>query len=828
MDMQWIILKVIAGDFESGFSVALDVETQQGGRNLVQQKDFYARLPPFLGESEPPLGFAQLYERWVGAITTARSGFPQRQRGIKITSMQAIASRYEPLWDKQHKEALKQAMVQWLTTTTPEWQALEKQIIRWLNPENLETQVIIQLSQSLYRESPEAADILSKLPWSEWPLFSAPQFLAQPSVYFGVNTYQYGRPQSAPIAFSRSASQVRLRHYFSPAIRILHLMGHDDGINLEPDQAVLAQLAPSGNQLNFLRQPSVRPVEVVSLHQPSYATLSQTLKDERGFDLFVYSGHSEAFYDQDLAAMLLAEKDGVTIADLQLAFQRAIANGLKIAIFNSCASSQLAETLLDYGISTVISMKEEVPDSVAHRFLESFFKGYVQAGRSVFEAVRESLTDLEEFDRLYPGVGWLPIIHQNPAFPAPLWRELRQKPRSLHRLGALTLGLTLLSLGLRFSGLTQGLDLKLFDGLVRTQPVDTAVDERLVVVTVDQNDLDILRQNGSQSPMGNDVISDGALVEALTKIQRYNPRWIGLDIARDLPIAAEENSSLSAVLAQGDRLLVACGFMNQEGDELLPPTQVNPDFLTFINLPIDPDQVIRRQLLAGDYSDTSACPATQSMAFSLALNYLAEAGITPNSGEVLTFNQTVFLPLSQRSGIYRPGQVGGYQILFRGYPRGTIREISLSTLYADQEQRLDLKDKVVLLGYGHKDQHRTVFEEEIPGVVIHAQMVKQILDAVLAGQPLYWFLPAWGEGLWIALWGGLGAGGLALVIIVEGSRRQQQLLLLGLLLGVTGVSWLALWGFGLWLPLSSPLLILGLLLGNTLINQGDRHQNPLG
>ena len=822
MDIQLIILKIIAGDFAAGFTVALDVETFQNQHHHGQQKDFYGRLPPFSGFSDSPSatqsGLDELYCYWADVITAARSGYAQRQRGLKITSKQAIAARYEPLPDREHQQALKRAIAQWLTTPTPEWQALEKQIIRWLNPNNLETQVIIQLSQELYRRSPEVADILAKLPWSEWPLFSdAPQ-----SVYFGVNTYQTGRP----LSLSPTRSQpIPLGQYFSPAIRILHVLGHDMGINLKPDQAILAKLGQSGKITDLLRKNSVRKAEIVSLRQPSYAILSQTLKDPRGFDLFVYSGHSEAFYDQDLAAMLLAEKDGVTIADLQLAFQRAIANGLKMAIFNSCASTQLAEALLDYGISTVISMKEEVPDTVAHRFLESFFQGYVQGRRSVFQAVRESLTALEEFDRLYPGVGWLPIIHQNPALPPPLWQELRQKPRSLRRLGVLTLGVTLLGLGLRFSGLTQGLELKLFDVLVRTQPTATAVgeqDERLVVVTIDQSDLDILRQNGFQSPVGNDVISDGALTEVLTKIQRYQPRWIGLDIARDLAIAAEQLSPLQSLLTNGNRLLVSCGFANQQGDELLPPPGVDPDYLTFINLPVDPDGVIRRQLLAGDYAQTSACPATQSLAFSLALNYLAEVGISPSSGEALTLNQTVFLPLSQRPGVYRPEQVGGYQILFRGYPRGTIREISFSTLYADQGKRQDLKDKLVLVGYEHKDQHSTVLNHEIPGVVIHAQITKQILDAVLAYEPLYGFLPAWGEGLCIGLWGSLGGGGLALVIILEGSRRQQQLFLLGLLLGVMGVSWLALWAWGLWLPLASPLLILGLLLGDTLINHGDR------
>ena len=167
---------------------------------------------------------------------------------------------------------------------------------------------------------------------------------------------------------------------------------------------------------------------------------------------------------------------------------------------------------------------------------------------------------------------------------------------------------------LRWFGLTQGLDLKLFDLMLRSQPASTAVDDRIVVVTVDQNDLDILRQNGLQSAVGSDVISDGALAEALDKINSYPPAWIGLDITRDLPIS-DGNTRLEKVFRNGDRLLVSCGFADQQGEELLPPPSVDPDYLAFINLPIDRDEIIRRQLLQGDFSDNGSCHVTQSLAF---------------------------------------------------------------------------------------------------------------------------------------------------------------------------------------------------------------------
>lgn len=45
----------------------------------------------------------------------------------------------------------------------------------------------------------------------------------------------------------------------------------------------------------------------------------------------------------------------------------------------------------------------------------------------------------------------------------------------------------------------------------------------------------------------------------------------------------------------------------------------------------------------------------------------------------------------------------------------------------------------------------------MPGVLVHAQMVSQILDAVLGQRDLFIFWEQWGEFLWICSWGLIGA-----------------------------------------------------------------------
>ncbi|ANV85933.1 hypothetical protein AWQ21_15515 (plasmid) [Picosynechococcus sp. PCC 7003] len=793
MAQRLIILKIITGSFKAGFTVALDVEQHHQGQIQTCLKDYYGHLPP-LPEN---LNLEQHYHAWLETIRTAPSDQAQTHRGIKVKSKQAIAKRYEAPRN-QSRQALQATMAQWLTTSDPRWHDLEKQILQWCQPEQWQTCLVIQISQALYQDNPATADLLGKLPWREWPL------LQTQHISLALNTRQYGE---APLNLApKTARRQYIPWYraFFPRTRILHLIGDSGGLDLKPDQRVLAQL---------------KDAEIVTLQSPSYGELSRRLRDPRGFDLLIYSGHSEACYDEDLAAMLLSEADGVTIQDLQRSFQKAIANGLQFALFNSCASSQLAETLLNYGLKTIISMQAEIPDPVAHHFIERFFVHYAQGKLPLFRALGETLIDLEEYDQDYPGVAWLPLMHHNPSTVPPRWTSLRSKPRSIRRQGLVGIGAIAVTLALRSLGLLQPLDLKLFDLFLRSQPFPKPETERVVVVTIDPDDLDILRQNGLQVETGDDVIADAALADVLEKIQAYEPRWLGLDIIRDLPIADAGTAQLQALLQSSEQLFVTCGFPDETGNEQLPPPGIDPAYLSFNNFPIDPDRVIRRQLLYLDPLENSTCNASQSLAFSLALNYLSDAGIVPMDRASLTWNDAVFPALAETPGSYlnqrRLG--GGYQILFRPQPRGYLREISITTLYADSDQRLNLKDKVVLLGYRHKDLHRTAFGPEIPGVVIQGQMVQQFLDGVLENQPQLWVLAPWGEMLWLVAWGVIPSFGIGLLLIFGQSQGKGYGLLLGCGIVGSGFAWFVLKTWGLWLPLGSPLVLLLALFGGTII-----------
>jgi hypothetical protein len=79
-------------------------------------------------------------------------------------------------------------------------------------------------------------------------------------------------------------------------------------------------------------------------------------------------------------------RTSLTIEQLRYGLKRAIASGLKLAIFNSCDGLGLAWDLADLQIPQVIVMREPVPDRVAQAFLKSFLIAFSQ-GRSLYASV---------------------------------------------------------------------------------------------------------------------------------------------------------------------------------------------------------------------------------------------------------------------------------------------------------------------------------------------------------------------------------------------------------------------------------------------------------
>jgi len=180
--------------------------------------------------------------------------------------------------------------------------------------------------------------------------------------------------------------------------------------------------------------------------------------------------------------------------------------------------------------------------------------------------------------------------------------------------------------------------------------------------------------------------------------------------------------------------------------------------LGFSDLAIDEDGIIRRSLLVGDGDPDSICNTRISFALKLAWRYLDALGIKSHvkeNGDII-LGETRLPRLDSHSGGYLGVDAGGYQILlnYRSL-RQMTKQVTLMAVQIDPNW---VRDHIVLIGAiapSAKDSFYTPYSagrqenHTMPGVVVHAQIVSQILSAVVDGRPLFWVWPDWAEWLWI-------------------------------------------------------------------------------
>ncbi len=308
--------------------------------------------------------------------------------------------------------------------------------------------------------------------------------------------------------------------------------------------------------------------------------------------------------------------------------------------------------------------------------------------------------------------------------------------------------------GIRSVGGLQSSELLAYDQMLRLSP-DRGVDPRLLVVTITEADI----RSQKRWP-----ISDAVIAQVIAKLQTYKPRTIGLDIYRDVPHAPGE-SALAKQL-QAPNLISIMLLGSADKDAVPAPDGVPPNRIGLSDIVIDPDAVVRRNLL---YATVNG-KAFYSFSLQLALHYLAERNlkfeVVPN--EAIKVGKTIFPALNPDAGGYQTLDDRGYQILLNyrsGY--SAARQVSLSEVLNGQVDPAWVKDKLVIIGTtapSSRDLFLTPYNlsndksPEMPGVIVHAQKVSQILSTVMDGYPLTWFWWQAGEILWIVAWS--FAGGL--------------------------------------------------------------------
>ena len=141
----------------------------------------------------------------------------------------------------------------------------------------------------------------------------------------------------------------------------LFAVAASDGINTASDLKVVQEIL--GKQ-----------VEVDYLVQPNLKDFATALWCDRGYHIFIFTGHSSSNQDGTIGWIKINQSESLTIEEFKNAFGQAINNGLQLAIFNSCDGLGLADRLSELKLAQIIVMSEPVPDEVAIEFLEYFLE----------------------------------------------------------------------------------------------------------------------------------------------------------------------------------------------------------------------------------------------------------------------------------------------------------------------------------------------------------------------------------------------------------------------------------------------------------------------
>ncbi|WP_180274543.1 pentapeptide repeat-containing protein, partial [Tychonema bourrellyi] len=357
-----VILTLGTGDFNQGFpSVNAQIWTE-GERLPIQ---------PNPGELLPAPEIVEFYHLWQSEYNR----FIDPLKSSRMDKIQIYVTNVSKVDIDKLAEELEEKLNKWLNAE--QFLAIDR-ILRERFNRSDEIQVIIQS---------ENIDV-RRLPWHLWD-FLKPYRKAE----IALSSPFYDRTLKTAVTRNR--------------IRILSILGDDQGIDIDKDRQLLAKI----------------DAETAFLVKPNRQELNEQLWSEQGWDILCFSGHSSSEMDGSNGWIYINDTDKLTIPDLKNALSTAIERGLQIAIFNSCDGLGLANQLASLHIPQIIVMREPVPDKVAQEFLKHFLTAFA-SGKSFYLSVREAREKLQSLEEDFPCASWLPVICQNPAEIPPTWDSL--------------------------------------------------------------------------------------------------------------------------------------------------------------------------------------------------------------------------------------------------------------------------------------------------------------------------------------------------------------------------------------------------------------------
>lgn len=326
---------------------------------------------------------------------------------------------------------------------------------------------------------------------------------------------------------------------------------------------------------------------------------------------------------------------------------------------------------------------------------------------------------------------------------------------------------------------------------LRTDQLNLPRDNRFLLVEITEQDIADLET----SP----VISDAELAKVIENLQQYEPRVIGIDIFRDRPIPNRINDGikesdykqskyLAPIFENNPNIIIICGIGSENDPGVAPPFGLDSSQYGIANLDIDGDNIVRKVPLFSipitpkvSWSTHHDCNETTikdeqtnevypnilySFPSTIVDAYLAsdekymknikenESAFDPTTLQYLKNNNGLYTNINRQEVTLNEGKpkipVPAQVVINYTYskPEDFLRTIRIKDVLDGKNLSPELiKDKIVLIGYtaeSKKDNFTTPYTAETnkttPGVVIHAQVVSQLLDHILRKKPLIHFL----------------------------------------------------------------------------------------
>jgi len=381
-----------------------------------------------------------------------------------------------------------------------------------------------------------------------------------------------------------------------------------------------------------------------------------------------------------------------------------------------------------------------------------------------------------------------------------MWQKLKQQIKQWQGVLIIVPSIAGLIIAGSSAGIFHLLEWVIFDQFVNL-PQAEPIDERIVIVTIGESDI---------KHLGKWPMSDEVMAKLLRNINVKQPRAIGIDIYRDLPVEPG-NQELVEVFKS---IPEAIGVEKVAREPIAPaPTLAELEQVAANDMVLDGDGKIRRGLvIVGNEDGVSR----EGLGIKLALMYLEKEGIELEiidaDKKIYRLGKAVFTPLTGKEGEYSKADMGGYQILlnYRG-ELDSFLSISMTDVLLNRIPPELMRDRIVLIGAtapSLNDLFQTPYTSKLftnshltPGVVVHANFTSQVLSSALEGRPMLRASSKNLNWLWIVFWSGCSAtlGAMSL----PNRWSVVAIFLAGII--IIMISYLA-FLIGWWIPVFTPLL----------------------